>query len=100
MVKKLNTISKDYDDDSDYKEDDKKLKNSEEEEDLDEVSDKYIFPSFFTFVTWGAFADPETQLNLLLTDDTLKKKGKDSRKNQMSKVKDEKDLNRKKQLIG
>ena len=46
------------------------------------------------FVAWGPFADPEDQLNIVLTDDTLKKKGDGTRKQLRSKEKEEKELSR------
>ena len=70
------------------------IENLDEEVDYDEVPDGYTFPSFMTFVTLGPFSEPEIQLNLLLTDNTLKKKGEDNHKSQRAKVKKEKDLNR------
>ena len=47
-----------------------------------------------TFVTCGPFAEPEDELNLLLIDDALKKKGTYSCKNLRLKVKDKKNINR------
>ena len=53
-----------------------------------------MFPSFFAFVAWGPFAELEDQLNIMLTDDTNKKKGDGIRAKLRAKVKGDKDSSR------
>ena len=64
------------------------------EDEFEEVPDSYMFPSFFAFVAWGPFAELEDQLNIMLTDDTNKKKGDGIRAKLRAKVKGDKDSSR------
>ena len=51
--------------------------SSDEEEDI--VPKDYMFPSYYAFILFGPFADPDDRLTLLLTDDTSKSKKDGSR---------------------
>ena len=64
------------------------------DEDFEDVPDDYIFPSFVAFIAWGPFASPDEQLNIQLIDETLKPKGKGSRKDIRDSASKDKDLHR------
>ena len=52
------------------------------------------FP-IFAFIAWGPFAEPEEQLNIILTDDINKNKGDGNHTKLRAKVKGDKESNRK-----
>ena len=60
------------------------------EDEFEYFPDSYMFPSFLAFIACGPFAEPEDQLNKMLTDDTNKKKGDGTRTKLRAKVKGDK----------
>ena len=57
------------------------------------VPDEYFFPSFFTFVLWGPFANPNDQLHQAVLEDRVQGKAK-SRNQKREDKKETKDLER------
>ena len=64
------------------------------DDDDEDVPDDYLFPSYFVFVTYGPFATPEDELNILKIDDEGGKNPDGSRAKHRAKLKDTKVLER------
>ena len=48
---------------------------SSDESDIVSIPDDYVFPSYFVFIAFGPFVEPDLRLPLVLIDDKIKKKG-------------------------
>ena len=55
------------------------LREGEGNSENDRIPEGYVFPSYFSFITWGPFAPIDEILSLFLTDDRHNSKGDGSK---------------------
>jgi len=85
-----NANGNDDEDDNSFK---PELSSSDSEN--DDVPHNYLFSSFFVFVLWVPFVEPDSRLIINLLDDKNKSKGIGTRKEMRKKDRDEKIMDRK-----
>ena len=72
--------------------DDSSSSASHSDSDEDYIPADWMFPSFYVFVMWGPFVEPDKRLNISVVDDRGRKKGVGTRKQSRGKDVEEKRL--------
>ena len=80
------------DGDDDYNSDDSSSSKSVSDSDEEDIPDDWMFPSFYVFILWGPFVEPDNRLNIAAVDDRGRKKGVGNRKQSRGKDVEEKRL--------